>query len=196
MRGKEEKNQPQDPFFSYSLFFWGKLFATWLCGNKGVIPSFAKNHQLVWRDFVQIGILYLIKKAQENHLTQHLIWEKIHTLTSSPSTKHTGQGWDVQEARKPDKTSCQNSPASQRLQRLHKSTSFTTQFRNLSTPIGNSDNFQPVLIHSSAQMWKEIWRKVPGERKKAVSSTWKALSVRGNSAKRKQFSSWHWTSLL
>lgn len=64
----------------------------------------------------------------------------------------------------------QSSAGSQSQQRLHKNTCFTTQFRNISTPIGNSDNFQPVLIHSSAEMWKEIWRKVPGGKEKKQSA--------------------------
>lgn len=163
------KPTPQLKICSYSFFFWGKIFATWLCGNKGVIPSSDKNHQLVWI-LCRLVSCKVIEKPQENNLIQHWFGRKIHNLAFFPQYKIPRAGMGSHGAGKPDITSCQSSTASQSQQRFHKSSSFTIQFRNISTPIGNSDNFQSVLIHSSAQMWKEIWRKVPGEKEKKQSA--------------------------
>lgn len=165
-------------------------------GTRGLFPALLRITSLC------AEILCRLISFSSQKKPRRIIWfnidlgENSQLSIFSPSTKYTEQGWDAHGAGKPDMTSCKV------LLVPKASTGFT---KSLLLPPNSEIFLHPLVILtifslclSTAQhrCGKRFGGRCQGKRKKSSQLHVQASSLWENNAKRKQFSSWHWTSLL
>lgn len=192
------KSTPWPEICSYSFSFLRQNICQHdFVGTRGLFPALLSISSL----YGEILCRLLSFNSQKN--PRRIIWfnvdlgENSQLSIFSPSTNYTEQGWDAHGAGNPDMTSCKVLLVPKASTGFTKALLLPPNSEIFLLPLVILTIFSLCLSTAQHRCGKRFGGRCQGKRKKnSQLYVSKASSVGENNAKRKQFSSWHWTSLL